>query len=91
MARFYDRKRTCLVIGLLLCAGLYLPAQFAYRFEIFGLAVNHPKLGWLGPTPRGSSCVSDIGKVNTWTCSSTDIYRKHHLGSRLWLRVFGYS
>ena len=76
--------------SLLLVVLLYSPARFVGTFEVFGSAVNSPLHGWLGPTPRGSKCVVDVGKVNSWQCPDISIFKQHKYGCRLWLRVFGY-
>ena len=75
---------------VLVAAALYFPVRFAMAFELFGLAVNSPVHGWLGPTPRGSKCVADIGKVNTWQCPDTAVFQQHRYGCLVWLKVFGY-
>ena len=76
---------------MVLVGALYLPVRFAITFELFGLPVNSPTHGWLGPTPRGSSCVADIGKVNTWQCADISVFQKHQYGCRVWLKAFGYA
>lgn len=79
------------VAALALVAALYFPVRFAITFELFGLPVNSPTLGWLGPTPRGRKCVADIGKVNTWQCADTSVFQTHRYGCLVWLRAFGYA
>jgi hypothetical protein len=73
-----------------LVAAAHLPTRFIVTFEIFGPAVNSPKHGWLGPTPRGTSCVVDAGKVNSWTCEDVSLFEEHRYGCQLWLKTFGY-
>jgi hypothetical protein len=67
----------------------YYPAVFVYRFELFGLPVRDNDHGWLGPTPRGTTCARDIGKVNYWECKDISIFEKHYLGCRIWLWANG--
>ena len=75
-----------------LIALLYLPARFALTFQLLGYPVHSPTAGWLGPTPRNADqCVEDVGKVNSWRCTDTSVFAKHHLGCQLWLRLLGYS
>ena len=65
--------------------------KFAATFEILGLPVIRPKHGWLGPTPRGSQCVHDIGKVNEWTCDDISVFTDHRFSCQLWLETFVYE
>jgi len=87
------RSKYLSILGLILfIALLYLPARFALTFQLFGYPVNSPTAGWLGPTPRNAGqCALDIGKVNSWRCTDTSVFAKHHFGCQLWLRIFGYS
>jgi hypothetical protein len=74
------------VVGL-----VYFPVRFALTFELLGTAVRS-ETGWLGPTPRDAgACVTDVGKVNVWRCSNTEVFSRHKYGCALWLRAFGYT
>jgi len=80
-----------LAVLALMLGMLYYPVRFALAFELVGNAVHSPKLGWLGPTPRGAGkCAMDVGKVNSWECTDTTVFAEHRMGCRLWLRTFGY-
>ena len=73
-------------------AVLFFPVKFAMAFEIFGNPVISHEQNWLGPSPRNaSSCMVDVGKVNTWVCEDTSVFAEHRYGCLLWLKVFGYS
>jgi hypothetical protein len=76
------------VLSLLLIGG-YVVA-FVAQFSILGPPVRDEAHGWLGPTPRGSSCVRDIGKVNEWTCDDIGVFQRYRLGSRVWLWANGF-
>jgi hypothetical protein len=65
-------------------------STFVQSFELLGPPVHSVAHGWLGPTPRNSSCVADIGKVNDWRCEDVSVFRAHRTGCRIWLLVFGY-
>ena len=79
---------SCAVVALAIA---YFPVRFALTFELMGNAVRG-EAGWLGPMPRnGGSCVTDVGKVNVWQCSSTEVFARHEYGCALWLRAFGYT
>ncbi len=86
-------KRAHVVVGgaVAFVAAAHLPVRFALTFELLGNAVR-TETRWLGPTPRGAGgCVTDIGNVNIWQCSSTEVFSAHAFGCSLWLRVFGYA
>ena len=69
----------------------YFPVRFALTFELFGNPVR-TETRWLGPTPRDAgACVWDVGKVNFWQCSSTEVFSDHQYGCTLWLRFFEYT
>jgi len=86
-------KRANLVLGCAIAIGVlaYFPVRFALAFELFGNAVR-TESRWLGPTPRDArDCVADVGKVNVWRCSSTEVFSEHEYGCTLWLRAFEYA
>jgi len=68
----------------------YWFAEFAATFDLFGYPVRNNQYGWLGPTPHGTRCVSDIGKVHYWECSDISLFEQHQFGCHVWLHVFGY-
>jgi hypothetical protein len=70
---------------VVMCSG----AVFIATFELMGPPVRNEIFGWLGPTPRRTACISDIGKVNYWRCSDASIFERHRLGCRLWLWLNG--
>jgi len=77
-----------LLVLLVVAAAAFPCVRFMAAFELFGLPVRDHH-GWLGPTPRGSLCVLDIGDVNEWQCENVTIFERHRFGCRLWLRANG--
>jgi hypothetical protein len=79
--------------GAILCVAVLASyvALFAVEFEIGGPAVRDNVHGWLGPTPRGTRCVHDIGKVNYWVCADVSMFQRYRLGCRVWLRANGFD
>jgi hypothetical protein len=69
----------------------YFIFVFLLTFQLLGPPVRNNEYGWLGPTPRKTSCIQDIGKVSYWNCSDVSIFRKHRLGCNFWLRLNGLS
>jgi hypothetical protein len=84
--------RTVAVVGTscVVAWAVYASAVFVATFELSGPAVRNDR-GWLGPTPRGTRCVEDIGKINYWICADTAIFQRHQLGSTLWLNLNGFG
>ncbi len=83
-----------LVFGLACVAAAAFVCEvvaFVVTFETLGLPVRDNVHGWLGPTPRHTGCVQDIGKVNYWTCSDVSVFRRHEISCRLWLKMEGFS
>jgi len=80
-----------LVLAALLAfaAALYPAVRFTAAFQLFGPPVRDNQHGWLGPTPRGTQCVDDIGKVNYWRCEDVTVFQRHRFGCRLWLSANG--
>jgi hypothetical protein len=68
---------------------VYSGSTFMATFEMLGPPVRNDQHGWLGPTPRGSECVLDIGKVNEWTCADTSVFERHRFGCSIWLALNG--
>jgi hypothetical protein len=78
-----------IALGVVLAG--YFTFAFVLKFEVLGPPVRNNAYGWLGPTPRGSRCVSDIGKVNYWECEDISVFREHRTGCRVWLWANGVS
>jgi hypothetical protein len=68
---------------------LWFVGAFIVEFELLGPAVRDNSHGWLGPPPRKSTCMQDIGKVNYWACEDITLFTRHELGCRLWLTLNG--
>ena len=85
------RWKMLAVAVLVFCVSIlgYLSFGFVLSFQLLGPPVRNNEYGWLGPTPRSSSCAEDIGKVNYWTCGDVSVFAKHRFGCALWLRLNG--
>jgi hypothetical protein len=70
---------------------LWFVGDFVVAFELLGLPVRNNTYGWLGPTPRSSACVEDIGKINYWTCKDIFAFTRRRVGCLLWLRLNGFD
>jgi hypothetical protein len=83
-------RRVVIGVGaaLVLVAVAYLGA-FVAEFQLLGLPVRDEVHGWLGPTPRNTSCVVDIGKVNSWQCDDITVFRRYRFGCQAWLWAMG--
>jgi hypothetical protein len=68
------------VVAISISISGYFSSAFVLRFQVFGPPVWKNEYKWLGPTPRSSSCVSDIGKVNYWECDDVSVFREHRIG-----------
>jgi hypothetical protein len=88
--RMLTRSWTWVLVGVAVVLVAWSISGFVRAFELLGPPVHSVAHGWLGPTPRGSSCVADLGKVNDWRCEDISVFRAHRTGCRLWLLVFGY-
>jgi hypothetical protein len=74
---------TVAILGL--CC--YLVGGFATEFEVFSPAIWSKDHGLLGPRPRHSACVKDVGKFWVWTCDDISVFERHRMGCRIWLRM----
>ena len=69
--------------------GITKIAIFANKFELFGYPVRNNVHGWLGPTPRDSKCLEDIGKVYDWSCDNIEIFKNNQIDCKIWLKLNG--
>jgi hypothetical protein len=83
------KKFVLTILTLCICVFGYFLSVFVLRFQLLGYPVRNNEHGWLGPTPRSSSCVEDAGKVNYWKCDDVSVFKEHRIGSALWLRLNG--
>ena len=70
---------------------LYQVSMFLVIFEVLGPPVRDNTHGWLGPTPRQTGCVEDMGKMNYWNCPDVSVFQHHQLGCRVWLWANGFK
>ena len=64
-------------------------SSFVFLFDLLGQPVHSNDFGWLGPAPRDTTSLVDIGEVYDYENSDLSLFRFYRPLCRLWLTLNG--